>query len=89
MQVVKSYIFKFVEFLKTLFIVFVRAIDIRLEPLCERTSEVINKLELLLRVFTVFSTDLRRLEISRQNLLRILCEKRENIRSGKFGNDYR
>ena len=61
--VMKSLIFKFVEFLKTLFIMIVRTIDIRLEPLCERTSGVINKLELLLRVFTVFSTGLRRLEI--------------------------
>jgi len=41
----------------------VRTIDIRLEPLCERTCGVINKLELLLRVFTVFSTGIRRLEI--------------------------
>ena len=40
----KSLIFKCVEFLKTLFIMIVRTIDIRLEPLCERTSGVINKL---------------------------------------------
>jgi len=65
-----------VEFLKTLFIMIVRTIDIRLEPLCERTSGVINKL--------VLSTGLRRLEIlSRKNLLRILCEKREIYKSGK------
>ena len=49
----------------------VRTIDIRLEPLCERTSRVINKLELIILVFTVFSTGLRRLEIfSRKNLMR-------------------
>ena len=59
-----------------LFILFkqnARADDIRLEPLCERTSGVINKLVLLLRVFTVFLTRLRRLEIfRRKNLLRTL-----------------
>ena len=68
-------IFKLVEFLKTLIIqvMIARTIDIRLEPLCERTSGAINKLELLLRVFTVFSTGLRRLEIfRRKHLLRIL-----------------
>ena len=71
--VMKSLIFKFVEFLKTLFIMIVRTIDIRLEPRCERTSGVINKLVLLLRVFTVFSTGFRKLEIlSRKNVLRIL-----------------
>ena len=44
----------------------VRTIDIRLKPLSEKTSGVISKLALLLRVFTVFSTDLRRLEIFRR-----------------------
>ena len=75
----KSLIFKFVEFLKTFFIMIVRTIDIGLEPLCERTSGLINKLVPLLRLFTVFSTGLRRIEIFRKNLLRISCEKRENL----------
>ena len=59
----KSLIFIFVEILKTLFILIVRTIDNRLELLYEITSGVINKLVLLLRVFTVFSIGLRRLEI--------------------------
>jgi len=46
---------KLVEFHKTLFIMIVRTIDIRLESLCERTSGVINKLVLLLRVFLFIS----------------------------------
>ena len=62
-----------------------RTTDIRLEPLCERTSGVINKLVPLLRVFTVFSTGLRRLEIlSRKNLLRIMRKKRKHIKKTIF-----
>ena len=79
-RVIKSLIFKLVEFLKTLFIMIVKTTEIRFETLCERTSEVINKLELILGVFTVFSTGLRRLEIFRWKYeLRILWEKRENL----------
>ena len=68
------------EFLNTLFIIIVKTTEIRFEPLCERTSGVINKFVQWLRVFTIFSTGLRRLEIfRRKNLLRILWEKRENL----------